>query len=53
MKKPADEAEAYRKQLQEEGLRKLQIQMEKKVEEALAKDIQEDIEFIKKYLKAA
>ena len=53
MKKPADEAEAYRKQLQEEGLRKLQIQMEKKVEEALAKDIQEDLEFIKKYLKAA
>ena len=53
MKKPADEAEAYRKQLQDEGLRKLQIQMEKKVEEALAKDIQEDLEFIKKYLKAA
>ena len=53
MKKPADEAESYRKQLQEEGLRKLQIQMEKKIEEAINQNIEEDLEFIKKYLKAA
>lgn len=53
MKKPADEAEAYRKQLQEEGLKKLQANMEKKVAEAIAQDIEEDLEFIKRYLKAA
>lgn len=53
MKKPANNAEAYRKQLQEEGLKKLQANMEKKVAEALAQDIQEDLDFIKKYLNAA
>lgn len=53
MKKPADEAAAYRQQLQEEGLKKLQANMEKKVAEALAQNIQEDLDFIKKYLNAA
>lgn len=53
MKKPADEAEAYRKQLQEEGIKKYQAMMEKKISEALAQNIEEDLEFIKKYLNAA